>query len=237
MKKLFAKYKLSNLLKRKIIENRIKSNQSDQTSLNEAISNTLNELEIQSNLEKTRKVDVEPSDRMLAITKETGEMLNMILRMKNAKNMLEIGMSVGYSTIWCGEAIKENSGTITSIEQNPDKIVRAKENFQKSGLKDTIRIKEGIATDILEKMKSVEENNEYFDCVLIDADKENVIKYFDLVLPMVKLGGVIITDNMLYPEKYRQDMKKFSDYLKIHSQVKTTTSTIGNGEEITIKVR
>ena len=69
----------------------------------ESISKTLDELETQSLLEKSRKVDVSPENRMLAITKETGELFNMILYLKNAKNMLEIGMSVGYSTIWCAE--------------------------------------------------------------------------------------------------------------------------------------
>jgi len=66
----------------------------------EAISNVLDELEAQSTLEKSRKVDVPPEDRMLAITKDTGELLNMILRIKNVKNMLEVGTSTGYSTIW-----------------------------------------------------------------------------------------------------------------------------------------
>ena len=85
--------------------------------MNDSIKDTLDYLEIQSNLEKTRKVDVIPEDRMLAITKDTGEFLNMLLRLKNAKNMLEIGMSVGYSTIWCAEAISDLSGQIISIDQ------------------------------------------------------------------------------------------------------------------------
>ncbi|MCV0429960.1 O-methyltransferase [Nitrosopumilus sp.] len=205
--------------------------------MNESIVKILHELENQSNLEKTRKIDVPPQDRMLAITKETGEMLNMILRMKNAKNMLEIGTSVGYSTIWCAEAIMENSGKIITIEQNPNKIRRAMENFEKSGTSDHIAIKEGNAKKILEAMNEKDENRKGFDLVLIDADKENVKEYFDLVLPMVIVGGVIITDNMLYPEKYRAGMKKFSEYLKQHPQVKTITSSIGNGEEITIKIK
>ena len=54
---------------------------------------------------------------------------------------------------------------------------------------------------------------------------------------MVSIGGVIITDNMLYPEKYRDEMKKFSDYLKKNSNLRTITSPIGNGEEITIKIK
>jgi len=202
-----------------------------------SIFNILEKLEEQSTLEKLRQVDVAPEDRMLAITKETGELLNMILRLKKAKNMLEVGTSSGYSTIWCAEAICEQSGKIITIEQNPNKIKRAKENFQKAGISDAIIVKEGLAIQILRELNLQKEYKDFFDFVLIDADKENIIEYFDLILPMVSPGGVIITDNMLYPEKYRRDMGKFSDYLKENPKLRTITTPIGNGEEITIKLK
>ncbi|MDH3765422.1 MAG: O-methyltransferase [Nitrosopumilus sp.] len=201
------------------------------------IFEVLEELEVQSIIEKSRKVNVLPEDRMLAITKETGELLNMILRLKNAKNILEVGTSTGYSTIWCAEAILEKSGKIITIEQNPNKIKRARENFQKAGISDRITIKEGLAIQKLTELNLQKKYRDFFDFVLIDADKENIIEYFDLILPMVSIGGIIITDNMLYPEKYRQDMKKFSDYLKKNLNLRTITSPIGNGEEITIRLK
>ena len=201
------------------------------------IFEVLEELEVQSILEKSRKVNVLPEDRMLAITKETGELLNMILRLKNAKNILEVGTSTGYSTIWCAEAILEKSGKIITIEQNSNKIKRARENFQKAGISDRITIKKGLAIQKLTELNLQKKYRDFFDFVLIDADKENIIEYFDLILPMVSIGGIIITDNMLYPEKYRQDMKKFSDYLKKNLNLRTITSPIGNGEEITIRLK
>ncbi|WP_299292283.1 O-methyltransferase [Nitrosopumilus sp.] len=202
--------------------------------MNSDISRVLERLESQSQLEKARKVDVPPEDRMLAITKETGELLNMILRLKNAKNVLEIGMSTGYSTIWCAEAILEEQGQIITIEQNPSKITRAEKNFEDAKVANNITIKQGTARDILSKLN--QEYNEFFDFVLIDADKENVIEYFDSVLPMVSAGGVIITDNMLYPEKYKEHMAKYAKHIKKYQNVRTITSPIGNGEEITIKL-
>ena len=66
--------------------------------MKKSVENILNELEIQSNLEKSRKADIIAENRMLTITKETGEMLNMILRLNNVKNMLEVGTSTGYSS-------------------------------------------------------------------------------------------------------------------------------------------
>jgi len=205
--------------------------------MKEVISKILDELETQSSLEKTRKIDVLPQDRMLAITKETGELLNMLLRLINAKNMLEVGTSTGYSTIWCADAIIENSGKIITIEKNQGKIKRAKENFQKAEVSEIIEIKEGNAIKILEELNNQEKNKSFFDMVLIDADKENTIEYFDLILPMISKGGIIVTDNMLYPKKYRDDMKKFSNYIKTNPTLRTITSPIGNGEEITVKIK
>ena len=203
----------------------------------DSIYKVLEELEIQSTLEKSKKVNISSENRMLAITKATGELINMILRLKNAKNMLEVGMSTGYSTIWCAEAIYEQSGKIITIEKKQNKIKRAKENFQKAGVMDIITIKNGLAIQILTELNLQQKYRNFFDFVLIDADKESVIEYFDLIFPMVSVGGVIVTDNMLYPEKFREDMKKFSDYLKKNSKLRTITSPIGNGEEITIKIK
>ena len=202
-----------------------------------SIFEVLEKLENQSSLEKSRKVDVPADERMLAITKDTGELLNMMIRLGNVKNMLEVGMSVGYSTIWCAEAIIENGGKITTIEQNPKKIKMAKKNFQNAGVSETITIQEGTAMQILREFNLQAKYNKFFDFVLIDADKENVIEYFDMIVPLVSVGGVIITDNILYPEKYREDMKKYSAHIQANPNVRTITSPIGNGEEITVKLR
>ena len=199
----------------------------------------LEELEAQSNLEKNRKVDVAPNDRMLAITKETGELLNLMMRLYNAQNVLEIGMSTGYSTIWFAEALTEDkkTGKIITIEQNPNKIRRAKENFEKARINELIEIKEGLAMEILTELSLDTNYKEFFDFVFIDADKENAIEYFDKILPMVSKGGLIVTDNMIYPEKYKEDMKKLSRHIRENSNLRTITVPIGNGEEITLKIK
>jgi predicted O-methyltransferase YrrM len=76
-----------------------------------------------------------------------------------------------------------------------------------------------------------------FDFVLIDADKENVKEYFDLVLPLLKVGGIIATDNMHYPKKYRHIMRRYSRHIAKKPNVWSVTLPIGNGEEISIKIR
>lgn len=201
------------------------------------IVRTLEELEQRSQLEKSHKIDVEPQNRMLAITKETGQFFNILLHSKNAKNVLEIGTSVGYSTIWCAEAIMKNAGKIITIEKNQDKIARAKNNFKDAGVTKFIEIQHGNALDVLSELNRNQNYQEFFDFVLIDADKENVIKYFQMTLSLVKINGVIVTDNMLYPEKYRETMKRYSKNIRQFPNIMSVLVPIGNGEEVTVKLR
>ena len=85
-------------------------------------------------------------------------------------------------------------------------------------------------------LKNITEDSQKFDFVFLDADKENMIQYFDLVLPMVKSGGIIAADNILYPEKFREDMKKYSKFVASQPNVQSVTVPIGNGEEISFKI-
>lgn len=205
-------------------------------TMQDRIVKILQELGEKSELEKSHEYDIPSEERMLAITEDTGRFFNILLRAKNAKNVLEVGMSVGYSTIWCSEAIKENNGKIISIEKNPMKIKRASENFQRAGISDMVEIKEKIASDALHELNKSGKYDSFFDFVLIDADKENTSEYFDLILPMVKIGGIIAIDNMLYPEKFRDHMKKITNKIRKNPKLNSVLVPIGNGEEITIKI-
>lgn len=204
-------------------------------ALNPKIKSVLASLEKRSRLEKARKVQVEPDQRMLAITKETGEFFHSILVGTKAKRVLELGTSSGYSTLWFADALLENhkNPEILTIERNPLKIQRAKKNFARADISGIVRIKKGMILDVLKRMPK----RQFFDFVLIDADKENVKKYFELVLPMTKIGGIIATDNMCYPEKYQAIMRKYSAYIAKKQNVLTATIPLGNGEEITIRMR
>ncbi|HWP78193.1 MAG TPA: O-methyltransferase [Candidatus Nitrosotenuis sp.] len=199
------------------------------------ISVVLRNLEKRSQLEKSRKINVNKDQRMLAITKETGMFFHKLLVSIKARQVLELGTSVGYSTLWFADALAQNhkKSKIITIEQNSQKVKRAMKNFERAGVAKMIRIKHGKILDVLKSMPK----NPRFDFVLIDADKENAKKYFDLVLPMTKIGGIIATDNMLYPEKYRKIMYKYSRYIAKKSNVRTATLPFGNGEEITIRIK
>jgi predicted O-methyltransferase YrrM len=126
---------------------------------------------------------------------------------------------------------KNRTSRVITIEMNPLKVEWALKNFKEAGLDKVIEIRQGIALDVLHKLKGK------FDFVFLDADKENIIKYFDLVLPMVRIGGIIAADNMLYPEHFRPAMIKYARHVRRKSNIQSITVPIGMGEEITIKLR
>lgn len=201
--------------------------------MNEHILTVLKKLEERSKLEESNEIEVNHDERMLAITEDTGQFYNLFLKAIKAKSILEVGTSVGYSTLWFADAVINNDGHITTIEQNPSKIARAKANFQEAGVDQIIENLQGEAIEILNNLS---DKKEKFDFVFLDADKELNSEYFDIVLPMIKVGGIIATDNVLYPEKFRPIMSKFVNHVKKIPNVQTFTLNLGNGEQISMKI-
>ena len=213
------------------------------------IIKVLTELEKQSVLERSGLAGVSHEDSMLAITSDTGKFFSILLSAMNAKKILEVGTSVGYSTLWFAYSFYQNKENhsmskinITTIDNNPLKIKKATTNFKNAGVSGLIEIIEGNALKVLNQLSNhVKENpddqSQYFDFIFLDADKENLQEYFDLAISIVKKGGVIVTDNVLYPEEYRPSMSKYIEHIRKKDFVQSVTVPIGHGEEVSLKIR
>ncbi len=146
-------------------------------------------------------------------------------------------MSAGYSTIWFAEAIsKKTGGKIITIDQDKKKIERAKRNFEDAGLSDLIDIRHGDALEVLLDIKNESNSSESFDFVFIDADKERYIQYFDIILPMVKPGGLIGADNILFPERFQKFASLYVKHVRNNPKIRSVTIPIDNGEELSLKL-
>jgi caffeoyl-CoA O-methyltransferase len=200
--------------------------------MDKKIWSVLARLERQSLLEKARKIDVEPQKRMLAITPETARFYHKILLGIKARKILELGTSSGYSTLWFADAIMQNKPKIITIEKNSLKVRMAQANFEAAGVSDMIKIRHGQILDVLSKIP----DKPVFDFVLIDADKENITKYFESVLPKTKVGGIIATDNVLLPAKYQKFMRKYTYHIRQNKHTVTGTIPLGYGQEITMRI-
>lgn len=205
--------------------------------IDKKIENVLKQLERQAKIEDEYESKFPRAERMLAITREIGILYNIILRTSKARNILEVGTSVGYSTIWFADAIRDYSNAkILTIEKDANKIIRAQKNFEAAGVEKYIEILEGDALTILERISSEKDSLGKFDFVFIDADKERYNQYFDYILPLVKKGGLIGADNIVYPERFNLMMKNYVKHVRNNPKVRSVTIPIDNGEEISLKL-
>lgn len=144
-----------------------------------------------------------------------GRVLSMFSKMIKPDNILEIGTYTGYSAICLAEGLNEN-GKLYTIDINEELEEMAHSYFKKAGIDDKVEMKIGNALEI------VPEIDKEFDLVFIDADKNNYINYFNLVIDKVKKGGFIIADNVLWSGKVLkndneldQDTKTLKEYNKM----------------------
>ena len=159
--------------------------------------------EVLLSLEKTQK-------EFWNIDRNTANFLNMLIKIHNSKNALEIGTSNGYSGIWLADALKHTGGKLTTIEFWDKRQSVARENFRLCNVEDIIETKLGSALLILDEMGSEIEQGlrEPFDFIFIDANKLEYIQYFHKVDPLLKSGGIIAADNTI------SHAKKVEPYLK-----------------------
>ncbi len=123
-----------------------------------------------------------------------GRFLSMISKMKSPSTILEIGTYTGYGTLCLLEGLKKD-GKIFTIDRNEELLKIQNKYFEESGKRDKIIQLTGNAKEILNDL------NETYDLVFIDADKENYIKYFKQVSERLNKNGIIISDNVLWSGK------------------------------------
>ena len=123
-----------------------------------------------------------------------GAFLQLLIRLSQAKRVLEIGTFTGYSALMMAEALPED-GRITTCDINPDSTKIARRFWSRSPHAGKIELKLGKALDTLTSLSGP------FDFVFIDADKENYVNYWEACLPKVRQGGLIVVDNVLWGGK------------------------------------
>ncbi|WGH25127.1 MAG: O-methyltransferase [Candidatus Shikimatogenerans bostrichidophilus] len=164
-----------------------------------------------------------------------GRFLSFISKIKNPKNILEVGTLIGYSSLCLSEGLKKKGGLIT-IDKNKKFIKYARKNINKTKYKNKIKIIYGNALKIIPKLKIK------FDIVFIDADKKNYINYFNLIFNKIRKNGIIIIDNVLWKgliinkkkDKFTKIIHSFNKKLKKYN-IENSIIPIRDGLNLIIK--
>lgn len=164
----------------------------DENIQNYAESHTSAESELLTEL--LSKTFAERNDKSMLSGFYQGRLLAMLSKMIAPRRILEIGTYMGYSALCLAEGLTDD-GKIYTLDMQPVTHKIAKEYWAKSDLNDKIDGRLGDAQEIIPTL------DETFDLVFIDADKPNYANYYDLVFPKMRLGGLIIADNVLWSGK------------------------------------
>lgn len=133
-------------------------------------------------LEKTAK-------QYTNIAPENGQFLSILLRSIQAKSVLEVGTSNGYSSIWLAAALKDTGGKLITLEFDAKRAAAAEAHLQEAGLDALVEVRLGNALEEIPKCDAT------FDLVFLDAEKGEYLRYLELVLPKIRPGGLIVADD------------------------------------------
>lgn len=153
-----------------------------------------------------------------------GRMLRVLTESVNAKLVVEVGTSTGISGLWFSMALDKTGGRLITHDIDPGRIATAKANFKKAGVDRLITVVEGDARQTLKRIKDP------IDVVFLDADKESYVEYLNILLPLVRSGGLILAHNT--------DMvREYMGVVTTSADLETVVFSAGGGLAITLKKR
>lgn len=142
------------------------------------------------------------------VTDEVGQFLNMMIKIRKPKTILEIGCANGYSTIWMAEAAELVEAKVYTVDHSAPTFEEAKQNIQKSGFSEVVEFYFGDARQVIPNIPE----DLKFDFIFVDGQKANYRDFWDLVEPRLNLEAVIIFDDMM---AFQQKTKPFYDYIQM----------------------
>lgn len=166
-------------------------------------------------------------DFLLPVGRATGMLLNVLAREMPARTILEIGGAYGYSTIWLADAARSVGGLVISLEQHQHKADYARQMLERAGLADVVTFLVGDARSTLTTLEG------WFDLVLLDLWKDLYVRCFDMVVPRLAPGAVIVADNMLYPSSTRPQAELYRIHVRTRHDMDSVLLPVGSGIEVT----
>ena len=172
--------------------------------------------------EMARRID----EFLIPVGPDTGALLHSLARSLEAKCVVEIGASYGYSAIWLADAVRQTGGKVHSFELSTSKIEYATAKLRSVGLHEFVEFHTGDAVQLLQQFDA------RCDLVLIDCWKNLYEPCFELIYPKLAPQGVVVADNMLFPVETRPEALSYQKLVRSKRDMESVLLPIGSGIDV-----
>ncbi len=174
--------------------------------------------------------------------REVARFIEITARATGARRVLEVGMAIGYTVMHLLRGMCDG-GEVVTIEPSEDMIARGEDYLSRAGYGGRVRIERGLALEVLPRLAG-----ETFDAVFLDALKEEYVGYLEHSLPLLRVGGVVIADNLLWggqvageirsPDQTAstQALREFNQVFMRHTQLHSVILPVGDGLGYAVKI-
>lgn len=172
----------------------------------------------------------------MQVSPDQGQFLAMLVRLMGAERCIEVGVYTGYSSLAVAIALPEH-GRLVACERDPVSLSVAQKYYEQAGVKQKVDVYLGMALDTLKLLLDKGEANSY-DFAFLDADKRNYGNYYELLLQLVRPGGLVVIDNVLWHgkivnfqecDKKTESLRSFNEFIRLDTRVDISMVSIGDG--------
>ncbi|KAL3650946.1 hypothetical protein CASFOL_007349 [Castilleja foliolosa] len=190
-------------------------------------------------LRELREETATMSGSQMQVSPEQAQLLAMLVQILGAERCIEVGVYTGYSSLAVALVLPER-GHLVACERDAKSLEVARRYYNRAGISNKVKVKHGLAADTLKSMIENGECNSY-DFAFVDAEKKMYQDYFELLLQLVRVGGVIVIDNVLWHGRVADPLvndaktlsiRNFNRKLMVDDRVSISMVPIGDGMTI-----
>jgi predicted O-methyltransferase YrrM len=165
--------------------------------------------------------------RLRQVSPDVGRFLHTLVLARRPRTIVEIGASGGYSTLWIGTAARQCGAGVTTLEIDPVKVELARSSIRDAWLDGSVSV---VAGDAFAWLRA---RREPIDFVFLDAEKEDYLAFYELVVPLLSDGALFVADNLL---SHADDLAPFRDRALSDARLSGLVVPIGRGELVAVRV-
>ncbi len=161
------------------------------------------------------------------MTPDVGRFLHTLVLAVRPGCILEIGTSGGYSAVWLATAARSADANVITLENDPVKVQRATSALHEAGVDDVVTIIHGDGFDYLRDRRAP------IDFVFLDAEKEDYLRFLELIVPLLPVGGLLVADNLT---SHAEELAGFRRRAESDPRLSAVVVPIGRGELLAVKI-